>query len=228
VTIRAGDAGVKSWASGAYTLEIPAGQQVTITAGYDGLEFSRTYAASKDNVKFDFVIPARHDIDKAKRLIASVEGIDVPEGDERAAAAKHRAQLKLYFDTQKLYLDDATRAEVEALTGDVAAEIEALKAEVAAKFAEGEAVEARRAVHAARAAYRGTPVDGWLADAFACAALLSRQQKLAEVAASGRTVTASQVKQVVRELERKRRSMQTDHWQAWLDALIENTEAMSP
>jgi len=228
VTIRAGDQSVKSWASGAYALQIPADKAVTLTAGYDDLAYSHAYPASGDNVKFDFVIPARHDIDKAKRLIAAAEAIDVREGDERAAAAKRRAVLGLYFDTQSLYLDDATRQRVVALTGDVVAELDALKAGITEQLATGDAVEARRAIFAARAEYRGTPVDDWLADAYACAALLPRQQQLAQTAQSDRGVTASQVKAVVGELERKRKSMKTDHWRGWLEALIADTRGLAP
>ncbi len=222
VTIYAGRDKVETWASGAFTLQIPEGEAVTLAAEYDGLRFSKQYPAGSANVKFDFVIPQGHDIDKAKRLIAAVEAIEVNPDQLRSAEARRKAELRLYFGTQGLFLDDGTQEQINTLTAAAKEQMQALQDTVVELMGGDDVVETRRTVYEARGGYRGTPFDDWLADAFACAALLDRQRKLAEGTASSGSVRA-----MVAELERRRAAMKTDHWRQWLDGLIEQTRGRS-
>lgn len=226
ISVQGGGA-VKTWDSGAFALEIPSNQAVSLTAEYDGLRFSRQYPASGDNIKFDFVIPARHDIQKAERLADAVERTVVKEGDVNGARALRRAQLRLHADTQSLYLDDATRERIEALTKDALAAMAELRDGITKLMDDGVVIEARQTIHAARQDYRGTPFDDWLADAYASSSLLDQQLKLAAPAKEGRAVPASQVRNTVRTFERQRDTLKTEFWREWVGGLIERTAALA-
>jgi len=169
----------------------------------------------------------KHDILRAERWRKAVGAIEVAEGDGRAQQARTRAVMKLHFDTKGLYLDDATQEKISSLTSGVMGELEELEKQIIAQFDDEDIVPARQTIFAARKNYRGTPFDTWLADAYVCTALVTKQRQLAKVSQT-RPVTATQVRGVLREIDRRRKTLKTEFWREWLGGLIEQTQALAP
>jgi len=151
---------VKTWKSGAFTLELKGKEAVTLTAEMDGEKFTKTFAAGTENVKFDWVVPVEIPLKKADKLISAVEAISDAESPKYFAAS-----VALFLGTQDLYMDAPRKAKAAELTKNVGPQLADAQHAVLDALSENDAPKLQKALAENRKPYRGTAADAWFSDA---------------------------------------------------------------
>lgn len=212
VTIAASDGSfTTTWKAGAYVLELKGYGAVTLSASLDGERFTRTFPAGKDNVKFDWLVPAEIPQRKADRYLAAVE-----KGGEPGTPGHTCALINLYYHTRGLLLDPPRRARIEELTSSVGPELEAHQKAILEAFKNVETPGLQTLFEEHRRLYRGTDAEAWFQDAEFAARLkrgvygFLRQPR----------PPPQERRQMTAALEEARKKMRTTAFLAEMDALI--------
>ena len=155
----------KSWASGAYALEINHQKDLKLVATWNGMQFEKVFPAGSENVKFDWSIPPKAELDRADALIAAVEAI--PADSKRSTDMKKRtkAGLDLYISSQTLSLDPPRIEKIKALTDGIAKDLEAAKQAVRDGLAAGDAKAFKKILRDALKPYKKTAAEAWFEEA---------------------------------------------------------------
>lgn len=160
VTVAGSDGSkTQTWSSGAYTLELKSAGDIQIQAELDGRAHKQSFAAGKDNVKFDWVIPQQADLDACDKLVADVEKAGAAESTTRT-----RALVALWLGTRQLALDAPRAAKVQELGGATGTKLEASQAAVRGAM-DGDAGAFRKIVDEESKAWRGTTAELWFRSA---------------------------------------------------------------
>jgi hypothetical protein len=151
---------VKTWKSGAFTLELKGKEAITLTAEMDGEKFTKTFPAGAENVKFDWVVPVEIPLKKADKLISAVEAISDAESPKYFAAA-----VALFLGSQDLYMDAPRKAKAAEFTKNVGPQLSEAQNAVLEALNENDASKLQKALTDRRKPYRGTAADAWFNDA---------------------------------------------------------------
>ena len=156
---------IKSWNSGAYTMELPHAKEVKLVASWSGMQFEQVFPAGTDSIKFDWKIPPKAELERADQLIASVEAIPTDSKSRSDQKKRFRAGLDLYIDSQNLHLDPPRQKKIETLTKDIAAELENAKQIVRDALAGDDTKAFKKALKDASKPYKKTAAEAWFEEA---------------------------------------------------------------
>jgi hypothetical protein len=109
-----------SWKSGSFTLELKTAGKVTLTAEFSGRTFSKTFDAGKDNIKFDWSVPAEAEIEAADKLLTKVNAIA-----DKSSSTYFCALVELYMSVGHANVDAERRTKIDELTKDVGPQLAA-------------------------------------------------------------------------------------------------------
>lgn len=216
VTISSSDGGaVTTWKSGAYELDLKGQKDVTLTAYLGGEKFSKTFAAGKDNVKFDWAVPKEIPLKAADKLI---DAADKAKETPKAFAAL----VALYVGSRNLYMDAERKTRVQELTKEIGAALDAAEKAVSDALKDPEAAGLKKTIDDARKPYKGTEADAWFGDAETIAKL---KRGVANFAKAGKP-DDKQKSQFVTALEAEGARLKTLHFKAELSGLISKVKGL--
>jgi len=109
-----------SWKSGAFTLDLKTAGKVTLTAEYSGRTYSKTFDAGKENIKFDWSVPAGAEIEAADKLLTKVNAIS-----DKTSPSYFCALVELYMGAASTNVDAERRAKIDELTKEVGPQLAA-------------------------------------------------------------------------------------------------------
>lgn len=158
VEAESGPATSASWASGAYTVEIPA-TACTLVLRASGQEFRRQIPAGTANVAIDWPIPQARELAAADKLIAAAE-----KSGDPASAGGRKARVALVVGALNLALDEARSAKVRDLCGDLGERILADRARVRAGLS-GDDKTFKVLIAESGKAWKGTAAADWFGEA---------------------------------------------------------------
>ncbi len=154
----------KTWASGAYVLELGHQQSIVMSATWNGMRFQKEFPAGAETIKFDWVIPPAAELERADALIAAVEAIPADSKSSASQKKRRHALIELYVSSRHLSLDEPRQEKIAALSAAVAAELEAAKQVVRTGFSE-EAKVFKKMLRDAMKPYKKTNAEAWFKDA---------------------------------------------------------------
>lgn len=216
IEVEGGGASVHTWESGAYTLELPSTNEVTLVATKDGMTMRKTFPAGSGNIKFDWIIPPAELIARVKKRVEDLEAIPEDPANERR---RRSALIDLYFSRAGASADSELAEKVEALIAPVAADVEASLAEMRTAIESGDPQLITRTANSGRGAFAGTAMADWYADALLYARHLTAFQRLQNQKDQGRTVGTQHIQGLLRNLERGESQYKTDEFRQRLGAL---------
>ncbi len=166
VTIAASgvDKPVKSWKSGAYTLELSHQKDIVVSAQWNGMSFEQKYPAGSENIKFDWQIPPQAELDRADALIAAVKAIPADTKSKSDQKKLFKATLDLYITSQSLSLDEPRKVTIASLSSSVGEELEAAKKEVRDLFS-SDPKDFKKALKKIVKPYKKTAAEAWFKEA---------------------------------------------------------------
>lgn len=208
--------GVRTWPSGAYTLELPSTGEVTLVASRDGMTMRQTFPAGSENIKFDWIIPPAELIARVKQRVEQLEAIPDDDANERR---RRSALIDLYFSRAGASADADLAAKVEALIAPVGEEVEAALAEMRAAIEGGDPQTITRTAQTGRLSFVGTSMADWYGDALLYARHLTALQRLQTQKDQGRNVGGQHIQSLLRTLERAESTYKTDEFRQRLAAL---------
>lgn len=150
----------RSWSSGAFTLELKSAGAVTVSASASGKTFAMDFAAGKDNVKFDWIVPQDADIAAADALLAKVDGAGDP-----SSKPYFNAVVDLYMGASNLCLDPDRAKKVAALTKDVGKDLAAAQEAVLAALKNYEAQGYMKVLNEKKQPYGSSAAASWFKEA---------------------------------------------------------------
>ncbi len=217
-------AGVKTWASGAFTLGLKSDAAGTVTAEYAGNRYSLSYPAGKDNVRLCWAIPGKAELALADRLIASTAAT-APE-----TSARLRAQVELALASRSWTLDAERTARIKELIGDVGSRLDAAMKSAREALTAGDKVAAKTIADAARP-WRATPAEAWFREAELCLRLTAGVDDLIRRAGSATKAerpAPSAIRAALADLRAQLAGLKDPGFQACLDGLIARLKAVEP
>jgi len=222
VAISASDgATATTWASGAYTLVLKGAGEVTLAAETSGQRFTVSRPAGKDNVKFDWIIPAEADAKLADKLVADVEAIK-----DSAAPGRFRAVVALVLGSTGLALDAERSARVQSLTAEARPQLEA--ARTAVRTALGAADRnAPTMVAELGKPYRGTLAEAWFKDAELVARAQQAVAGFTIQAASANPPPQTMTRALVADLKAASEKPGDAYFKAQFDGMLAKVTALS-
>lgn len=159
VSMTASDgAACATWKSGAFALDFKGQKAVTLTAQFAGEKITKAFAAGKENVKFDWVIPREVPLRVADKYLAAVEKAVEP-------ARNFQARVSLHVNTSRLCLDEERKAKIAGLTQEIGPALEAAQKTVLEALREPEPAGLKKTLDEARKPWRETEADAWFGDA---------------------------------------------------------------
>ena len=117
VKITAGGQSVKTWSSGAYTLQLKKNGPVIVTAEYQGKRFTKQFTQAAQNIKFDYVVSAKTDFVRIDKIIAGLEK------QEPGTLDHLRYSLALHELSKEYLLDHSRQTKINTLTADTVKEL---------------------------------------------------------------------------------------------------------
>jgi hypothetical protein len=203
----------KTWASGAYALELKMDAEVELEAAFEGATW-RHAATGSGNVKFDVVLLPPDLVQRVDQLLARIEPAAVKEKSQPSLRA---ALLELHVLTRGRALDDTRASRVASLTAEVSRQLEADRT-VVPELLEERAY--RKAYDAARRLlrdYRGTAVAPYFEDAVIYAQMLKRWGAMS---GRGEDLSASSRRKARSALEAVAEKLTTEAWSARVAARL--------
>lgn len=158
------DAGIQTWKSGAYALELDHANAVILRAAWNGMSFEQEFAAGSDSIKFDWKIPPEAELKRADELIAAVEEIPADSDSRSDQKKRFRAEVDLYLASKSLSLDRPRQEKIAALTASSGAELEQHKQALRDLF-DAEERGFKKALKDAAKLYRKTAAEQWFEEA---------------------------------------------------------------
>ena len=207
----------KTWASGAFSMDLKGAQAVTLTAELEGEKFSKTFPAGNENIKFDWLVPAAIPLKKADKLLSALDAIADTESPKY-----FQAVIALYAGTQGLYLDAPRKTRIAGLTKNAGPQLDAAQKTVQEALADGDATKLQKAVAESRKPFRGTIADAWFTDAELFGRLKQGAANFEKQATQSKTAIKER-KQFAAMLEEAGTNIVTTHFKQELAALIAKT-----
>jgi hypothetical protein len=212
---------VVTWASGGYTLELKNTNRVTLKAEFQGLSFTKTIEAGKDNAKFDWVVTQAQLDEKADQLLAALEKVN----KETQAPAYLNALLTLHLGTHGLPVGAERRAKIDELTKEVREQLEAHQKAVLDALNEYDAQKFPRVLSEHRKPYGTTTVANWFKEAELTGTLKGAVLNF-ERQSAGMKPQQAVKKAFVQQLEASAKQMNEPTFRAEAEALIARAKAV--
>jgi hypothetical protein len=209
-----------TWTSGAYELDLKTSNRVVMKAEFQGLSFTKTFEAGKDNVKFDWVIKPEQLNEKADQLLAQVEKVKDPH-----SPAYTNALLALYLSLKGLPVNAERRTKIDELTKDVRAELEAHQKAVLDALEQYDSMKFPRILGEHRKSYGTGPLANWFKEA-ELTATQKGQVIVFEKQSEGMKPQQSLKKPFVQQLEAVAKQMQEPLFRAEMESLVARAKAV--
>jgi hypothetical protein len=213
--------GVKTWTSGAYTLELRSNGPVTLTATLGQQRFTKSFPAGSENLKFDWIVPEEAQVKEAERCLAKVEGIPAKDGPAFKAAA-----VELYRITRGMTLDPARQTKIEGLTREVGPEWDRHSQAILNALRSYDPATWPKTLAENRLPYRNSLLDGWFSEAEQVATALGSFQSFERQAKAQRM--ADGLKRTFLDFLKSRlEALKNDEFRPFLREAYDQAQALS-
>jgi hypothetical protein len=222
VPISTGKAHSKSWASGAYAVELPE-SKAKLTVELEGEKYACVLPDGKDNLKIDVNVADLPLFKQASKLLAAVKKIPEDEANERA---RFVPLVNLYLATQGMLVEEGALEEITTLVAQVRGGLDKDMATVR-KAAGGDSAEMSvKDIQAIGLKYAQTKALPWFNDATACARMRDAYLHTKALCDGSRPPSASTLSRAARDQEKKLAKLKVPEWRKVGTELVEKTSAL--
>jgi hypothetical protein len=206
VAISAGTAQTKSWASGAYAVELPQ-TKAKLTVGLKGDNYVCSLPDGHQNVKFDVLVSDLALFKRGTKLLAAAKKIPESKKGPRFAAL-----VDLYLSTRDTLVEEDTLEEIASLVEEVHEVLDKDMAAVREAVGGDASEESSKQVQAVARKYAHTKAESWFNDALTCVKMNATYLRLKAMREGNKPVAASLLDRVVKDQQKKFSKLTVPEW----------------
>jgi hypothetical protein len=206
VAISVGAAETRSWASGAYAIELPE-SQAKLTVELQGEKYVGSLPDGKNNVKFDVIVSDLPAFKRGGKLLATFKKI--PEAKK---SARFAALVDLYLATRDVLVEEDALEEITSLVGPARESLDKDMATVRKAVGDDDPEESPQEVQAVARKYTHTKAEPWFNDALTCAKMNATYLHMKALREGNKPVPAATLDRMVRDQQKKFAKLTVPEW----------------